>query len=127
MVDKDSFIYALITYETSSILINVLFIVNSILMVKLIDITALKKYIQESNITIIHTTYIIILYILLYFEYYFIFGEYDNIIRSYINFFAIALPIIALIHTFIKLSSYKIASELNEQIEVYNHEKNRFF
>ncbi len=125
-IDQSNFINEMSSFIDSSILVNILFILIFILMIKLLDISALKRYIQESNITYIYATYIVALYILLYFQYYFLFEEYDYIIKIYINCFSFAIPIVILVHSYIKLSSYKIASELNEQIEVYNHEKNKF-
>ncbi len=122
LVDKDNLINEMVTFIENSILLNVIFILVFILMVKLIDITALKRYIHETKITYMYAAYIIILYILLYFEYYFIFGDYNYSIKMYINFFTVILPVIALVHTYIKLTSYKIASELNEKIEIYKHE-----
>ncbi len=58
-IDKNNYIYDTLIFMDSSIFFHILFVLIFTLIAKLTDITALKKYIQESNITYIYAAYIV--------------------------------------------------------------------
>lgn len=108
-----------------SIISNIVLIFAFILIKNKINLENLKKLVFKRETTIIFCLYLFILNIIMYYQYYFLYGDFPNNFQTFFTILNILLSVILLIYILMKLKQEKTINDFHNEIYELEHENNR--